>query len=416
MRDKPRVLGHLGNLHAVSEETQASVLACMGYRVNSPEDLDKALEDMENRPWLKLVPPVCVIKVNQKISVTVTLPEDMRARGLSWRFQIEGGASLDGNFSPLTSEPVEIRKAGGKNYYRYILGIDAQAPAGYHDFYISNEEGAEHRCRIIVTPPACYSHDALKGDRKIWGVSTQLYALKSKRNWGIGDFTDLKEFIEIWAGQGAAMVGVNPLHAMYPHKPERASPYGPSSRLFLNVMYIDVEAVQEFNESIDAQGAFFIARFPGEAPPAPGIRHARQCRSLPGEAFHAEGAVPAVQRGAFKCRDFACGTFREFQRAKGEKLFRHCLFEALSEKFIFEHPEMDGLGRLASGVPGPFLGRGEEIRGREPGEGRIFRVYAVAGARAVRCGGHALHGRWGSAWGFIRTLPSVVTITARTPG
>ncbi len=209
---------------------------------------------MENRPWLKTVPPVQVIKINQKISVTVTLQEDMRERPLKWRFQLEGGESFDGIFSPLASEPVEIRKAGGKNYYRYILEIDAQAPAGYHDFYISDEEGEEQgRCRIIVTPPACYLPDALKGDGKIWGVSTQLYALKSKRNWGIGDFTDLKEFIEIWAGQGAAMVGVNPLHAMYPHKPERASPYGPSSRLFLNVMYIDVEAVQEFNESIDAR-------------------------------------------------------------------------------------------------------------------------------------------------------------------
>ena len=184
--------------------------------------------------------------------------------------------------------------------------------------------------------------EALKGDRKIWGVSTQLYALKSKRNWGIGDFTDLREFIEIWAGQGAAMVGVNPLHAMYPHKPERASPYGPSSRLFLNVMYIDVEAVQEFNESIDARELFSSPDFQAK------LRMLRESDMLDNAGvYHAKLSMLELLYRQFRQGHINAGTeraeaFREFQRARGEKLFRHCLFDALSEKFIFENPETDG--------------------------------------------------------------------------
>jgi (1->4)-alpha-D-glucan 1-alpha-D-glucosylmutase len=330
-----------GNLHAVSQETQASLLACMGYPINSPEDLDSALEDCENRSLLKLVPPVRVHKINQKKSVTVTLPEDMRERQLKWRFQLEGGESFGGIFSAHASEPLEIRRAGGKNYYRYILEIDASAPAGYHDFFISDGGGAEHRCRIIVAPATCYLPDALKGDRKIWGVSAQLYALRSKRNWGIGDFTDLKEFIEIWAGQGAAMVGVNPLHAMYPHKPEKASPYGPSSRLFLNVMYIDVEMVQEFNESDEARELFSTA-FQAK------LRSLRESEMLDNAGvYQAKLSMLEVLYRQFRQGHLNAGTeraerFREFQREKGEKLFRHCLYETLNEKFIFENPEVDG--------------------------------------------------------------------------
>src|SRR5207302_177152 len=79
-----------------------------------------------------------------------------------------------------------------------------------------------------------------------FGPAVQLYALRSRRNWGIGDFTDLATLIELAAGQGADLVGVNPLHALFAADPEAASPYSPSNRRMLNVLYIDVEAVDEF--------------------------------------------------------------------------------------------------------------------------------------------------------------------------
>jgi 4-alpha-glucanotransferase len=95
---------------------------------------------------------------------------------------------------------------------------------------------------------------AFQGDgRRLWGMTVQLYALRSRRNWGHGDFTDLKNLIVLAAAHGASAIGLNPLHALFADRAEDASPYAPNSRLFLNPLYIDVEAIAEF-PGIEAAG------------------------------------------------------------------------------------------------------------------------------------------------------------------
>ena len=99
----------------------------------------------------------------------------------------------------------------------------------------------------------CYEPDWMaRGDRR-WGISVQLYGLRSARNWGIGDFADLKALVQRAAEHGADFVGVNPLHALYAAEPRRYSPYSPSSREFLNVLYLAPEAMQAFAMSPSAQ-------------------------------------------------------------------------------------------------------------------------------------------------------------------
>src|SRR5262245_38793043 len=82
--------------------------------------------------------------------------------------------------------------------------------------------------------------------QRSWAIAVQLYGVRSRRNWGHGDFTDLANLIDIAAALGTAGIGLNPLHALFDDRAEEASPYYPSSRLFLNPLYIDVEAIPEF--------------------------------------------------------------------------------------------------------------------------------------------------------------------------
>lgn len=97
-------------------------------------------------------------------------------------------------------------------------------------------------------PVACYLPPDLT-DRPAWGISLQLYELRSSRNWGIGDFADLCAFVDIAAPLGADFLGLNPLHAPFLADPDRCSPYEPSNRRFLNPFYIAVDAVDGFVDS-----------------------------------------------------------------------------------------------------------------------------------------------------------------------
>ncbi|MCY0640034.1 4-alpha-glucanotransferase, partial [Klebsiella pneumoniae] len=79
--------------------------------------------------------------------------------------------------------------------------------------------------------------------KKLWGTCVQLYTLSSEKNWGIGEFGDLRARLPEIARRGGSLIGLNPIHALYPANPEIASPDSPSSRRWLYVIYIDVNAV-----------------------------------------------------------------------------------------------------------------------------------------------------------------------------
>jgi 4-alpha-glucanotransferase len=107
---------------------------------------------------------------------------------------------------------------------------------------ISARRTAPHQFDTAVTPQRAFQGDG----RRLWAIAVQLYALRSQRNWGHGDFTDLAQLVALAAARGVAAIGLNPLHALFVDRAEAASPYAPNSRLYLNPLYIDVEAIVEF--------------------------------------------------------------------------------------------------------------------------------------------------------------------------
>src|ERR1700704_4355308 len=102
--------------------------------------------------------------------------------------------------------------------------------------------------KIRIKEGKCHQPEPLQRGGRVWGLTVQLYGLRSARNWGIGDFGDLGALVETAAGLGAAMVGVNPLHAT-----SGMSPYSPSSRHALNTLYLDIEAIPEYSRCAAAQ-------------------------------------------------------------------------------------------------------------------------------------------------------------------
>ena len=120
-----------------------------------------------------------------------------------------------------------------------------QLACGYYT--LSAETGGKCRLvRLIVAPESVYQPKLLANGGRMNGLTMHLYSLRSERNWGIGDFTDLLNLMKYAAEKKLDFVGINPLHALFTSKPAFASPYSPSSREWLNPIYLDVEKVGAF--------------------------------------------------------------------------------------------------------------------------------------------------------------------------
>ena len=121
--------------------------------------------------------------------------------------------------------------------------LPADLPLGYHRLHVqagaARHQHAAHRLPRLA--------GARRPGRPAWGLATQLYSVRSERSWGIGDLTDLTD-LAVWSAtrHGAGFVLVNPLHAAAPTAPMEPSPYLPTSRRFVNPIYLRVEAIPEF--------------------------------------------------------------------------------------------------------------------------------------------------------------------------
>ncbi len=120
----------------------------------------------------------------------------------------------------------------GDRFNELRLQFSEMPPLGYHGIEVLADGRSVARGRLAVAPATCYRPESVRDGHRTWGLPLQLYGLRSARNWGIGDFSDLRRCRpDLRAQRGAGIIGVNPLHALFPHRPAARSPYGPSSRL-----------------------------------------------------------------------------------------------------------------------------------------------------------------------------------------
>jgi 4-alpha-glucanotransferase len=202
--------------------------------------------------------------------------------------------------------------------------------------------GAPSRCTLVISPSRCFEPQAVREGQKLWGVSVQLYTVRSRENWGIGDFGDLKGLIRWLAPHGAGFIGLNPLHALAPADPARASPYSASNRHFLNVLYISVPAVPEYRESAEVRARVDEAGFRARL---------ESLRAAPLVDYRGVAGVKLeileLLFREFRNRHLALGTeragaFASFVAAGGAPLKLHARFDALDEHLCATHGTASG--------------------------------------------------------------------------
>ncbi len=190
------------------------------------------------------------------------------------------------------------------------------------DDHPAGSGGRNAGSHMLENAASCFVPDFLSAER-VWGLSLQLYELRSERNWGIGDLEDLRVMIDMVASLGGDFIGLNPLHAPFLADAGRCSPYEPSNRLFLNPLYIAVDKLPGFQPDAEQQAAISALR---------------------ATDLVAYGAVTDVKLSALRsiwerwkttnAADDAHTDFEAFVGYGGEALRRHALFETLSEYMV----------------------------------------------------------------------------------
>ncbi|HEX8850768.1 MAG TPA: 4-alpha-glucanotransferase [Gemmatimonadaceae bacterium] len=227
---------------ATSDETRVAILAALGIDASTDEKAEDALAALDEEERAQLGDRVRVLPRSAPFGA---IDVDIRTHG--------GGGTVEWT-AELEEEEGEIRNAEGRGTPdadgRLRVRVPFDPPIGYHTLTLAMRDKhgeAAFEQSLIVVPPSCPSpEELLRG--KVFGITANLYTVRSARNWGAGDFGDLATLLRWAGGVGAQFVGVNPLHALRNCGGD-VSPYSPVSRLFRNPLYIDVEAVPGYAQS-----------------------------------------------------------------------------------------------------------------------------------------------------------------------
>src|SRR5216684_3680277 len=219
----------LGVAHEPDEETLSRLIAALGLPSDPAQAAEALAEEGRAAPFG--LSPVQIV-AQETATLILRLPAE--SGGVEWHCRLEDGGESAGK-----SEGAELHLPPG-------------LPLGYHRLAITGV-GETAEIGLVVAPDACHLSDALRPGARNWGLTAQLYGVRSARDWGIGDFSDLATLGREAGRLGTGAVGINPLHALFAAEPRHFSPYSPSSRVWLDYLYIDVTQAPGFAEDAAAR-------------------------------------------------------------------------------------------------------------------------------------------------------------------
>jgi 4-alpha-glucanotransferase len=224
----------------VSADTIVAVLAALGVDAATPAAAGAALVKHGLDRWRRMLPACVVARADGigPVSFWVHVPHGDPVE--VWVELEDGSVRRDLRQLDRWIDPVEVDGGlVGEATFELPMGL----PLGWHRLQARSGQRVAS-VALVLTPPRVELPPGL--DRPVWGFMVQLYAVRSRRSWGLGDLEDLAELIS-WSGGelGAGFVVVNPLHAGSPVAPIEPSPYLPMTRRFVSPLYLAVEAVPE---------------------------------------------------------------------------------------------------------------------------------------------------------------------------
>lgn len=357
-----------GRLRPLAPATRTGVLRALGFDPDTRAAVRDAVVALEAAPWQTMLTPAVVLPAyTPRPELAIVVAERAIPGIVTWRIALEDGTRREGR-AALEHLPIRER-AERQGLCRLALPLPADLPPGYHQAEITTATTTA-TTRLVQPPPHAWLPEWLTRGTREWGVSAALFALWSRRSWGIGDFGDLARLAELVGAWGGRVVGLNPLHAPMPGATADPNPYRPSSRHFLNPLHLDLAAL----------GVAAPASWPA---PEAGVDHA-----LVHQRKHAALAAH------FRAEAWDAAGFAAFRTAGSAALERFALFNALAEHFAprpwrdwpegLRHPDAPGIAafrrenteRIAYHAWLQWLAEGQLERAGRAGAG-LYRDLAV---------------------------------------
>ncbi|MCP5120129.1 MAG: 4-alpha-glucanotransferase [bacterium] len=333
-----------GSWHVTTPHVQREILTAMGVGAQTLDGLNRALEERLWKEWNSLAPKVLVVSENaDPAEVSLRLPMALEDRALRVELEWEDGwrGAVEHQLTELeTARTAELR---GQRFVEKRLPLTA-SPLGYHNLRLSvapnGPASLNSQTRLIVTPDRAYLPSELEQNGRRAGLNVSLYGVRSARNWGCGDFTDLDQLAS-WVGRKVrgSFLALNPLHAIPNRQPFNTSPYLPTSIFYRNPIYLDVERIEDLAGSTWARALLDQSSVQAEI------------QALNSSEFVEYERVYRLKKVFLKLAFRAFGAhlrddtpraraFRAYVEAEGDLLHRFAVYSALDEWLHAKDPNL----------------------------------------------------------------------------
>ena len=264
---EPEYRDNRGRVHRTSIETKRSIFKAIGLNIDTKAQANTAWHAREEGKWLRMAEPTIVATLSiQPKELIFQIPRrtqgaspDTATKDLEVSLEVIDEDSVVQHFA-FTHKDLsfyETKQVDNRVYERWSLPFPQLQTLGYYRFHLPVRTEAQQESQSIfvaICPDKAYIPPALQGDGRAAGIAISLYGVRSGRNWGVGDFGDLKEIVD-WVAEDlhGDIVDLNPLHAIFNRRPFNTSPYLPISRFYRNFIYLDIPAMKDYQDSPEAQ-------------------------------------------------------------------------------------------------------------------------------------------------------------------
>lgn len=291
-----------GNERVTTPETYRALLLANGIDVSSDASIRETLASLRHDIDDRWFPEEIIVESEACAPLNFGL-------GAEWQLRLDGEDAIAAHGEPSDHITLPPLRSG-------IYELTAEA------------SGRVEIVTVIAAPKSLPLIQSVTQSDRLWGVNFALYGLRSERSSGLssglGDFEDLAAMARIAGAQGAAFVGINPIHNMGHSNVDAISPYSPSHRGFLNTTYIALDRIPGLKGSFAPDGFS-------------GLKDAETVQHAAHKQAHNRALETAYAAFKSKANRTAQKDFGAFESAGGTGLHDFAQFEALSEVHGQDH-------------------------------------------------------------------------------